>query len=607
MLNKRNLFLGVTFLTLIALLIYAVVRMALFLFSRYTGVEKFFSFLLLMGELFILMHVLGYVANLFKVIWVSKRATAEAGPLASEPPVAILVAARHEPQEVLRNTFRALRGLGYQNKTLYFLDDSSDEKYKQEAEELCRDYQAVLFRRESRHGAKAGIVNDCLKGLTEKYVAIFDADQSPLPQFLNPLIPQMEKDPKLAFIQTPQYYSNTEESRVARGAGFQQAVFYEYICEGKSTREAMFCCGTNIVFRREALQDVGGLDESTVTEDFSTSVELHMRGWKSLYDNHVYTFGMGPENLTGYFKQQFRWANGTISVYKKLLWAFLTRPFSLKPVQWWEYFLSGSYYFIGLAFFILMICPVMYLLFRIPSFFTRPEIYFFAYLPYAVLSVLVFYTVLGARRYKIRDLLVGQLLAFCTFPVYLGGACSALLGLKTTFGITEKTKGQAISYRILWPQLTLIYLNFIAAIWGLNRYIYQREEAILVNGFWALYHAFVLSSIFYFNEEEPLKIPCSPLIRKAKFEYQVIGQAGEMEKLGKLSWKDCFTVFLPERLKEGTNVMCKIRLPHQDPLIFDGEVIWASQRKGWRGTETNIGIVTIPEDDKMKLKRAIQK
>ena len=136
----------------------------------------------------------------------------------------------------------------------------------------------------------------------------------------------------------------------------EPTVFYEYICEGKGSNDSMFCCGTNVVFRKKALSEVGGLDESTITEDFATSVKLHTNGWKSLYYNHVYAFGMGPENLTGYFKQQFRWAIGTISVLKKIIWQFVTRPFSLTFAQWWEYFLSSSYYLVGFAFFFLMIC-----------------------------------------------------------------------------------------------------------------------------------------------------------------------------------------------------------------------------------------------------------
>lgn len=506
-LTKRDLFNILTLLAVLVILVYIVVRTTLFLFTTYTPIEKLFAIMLIMGEFFVLLHGLGYVFNIFKVFRKQKTGAEEQQlkinkELQNEPSVAILVAARHEPKEVLKSTFVTINAMNYKNKQVYLLDDSSLEEYKKEADELAEELELKLFRRQIRRGAKAGIVNDCLKTLDQKYIAIFDADQNPMPDFLNAVIPLLESDAKLAFVQTPQFYSNTEESSVSRGAAFQQAVFYEYICEGKNTENAMFCCGTNIIFRRDALADAGGLDESTVTEDFATSVKLHSQGWKSLYYQHVSVFGMGPVDLNGYFKQQFRWATGTISVFKKLLWRFLTKPFSLKPIQWWEYFLSSSYYLVGLAFYCLMICPVIYLLLRVPSFFAKPEVYFLAFVPYITLSIAIFYTVLGTRNYKIKDLFLGQLLGASTFSVYIRGAISALLGFKTTFGITEKIKGKALPYLRLWPQLTMVYLNFIALVWGVNRFIYEKNMAILVNSFWALYHFLILSSIFYFNKEK---------------------------------------------------------------------------------------------------------
>jgi cellulose synthase (UDP-forming) len=393
--------------TIIAIIVYTVTRTTLLFFAEYKGLEMFFAIVLISGEFFVILHGLGYVLNILRVRKQRAASVALKPSEHAEPAVAILVAARHEPKEILENTFITITNLDYKNKRVYFLDDSSEDKYKKEAEELSQEYGLKLFRRKERHGAKAGIVNDCLKTLTEDYVVIFDADQNPLPDFLRLIIPLLENDAQLAFVQTPQFYTNINNNPVARGAAFQQAVFYEYICEGKNTSDSMFCCGTNVVFRRKALIDVGGLDESTVTEDFATSIKLHSGGWKSLYYNHVHVFGMGPESLTGYFKQQFRWAVGTICVLKKIILQFIRRPALLKPVQWWEYFLSSSYYLIGIAFFIMMICPVIYLLFKVPSFFAKPEIYFLVFFPYILLSMSIFYSVLQGKSYKVKDLFLG--------------------------------------------------------------------------------------------------------------------------------------------------------------------------------------------------------
>lgn len=507
----KTTIIGLGFVALmIAIMIYAIVRIVFtVLFApEYTVVERLFSFMLLAAECFLLMHAMGYTIALLRARRRLRAQKETYFPMPIPPPeVAVLVAARHEPREVLEKTFRSIVNLRYPNKRVYFLDDSSDESYRREAEEIAEKFGLVLFRREVRHGAKAGIVNDCLRTLTEKYVAIFDADQRPIQGFLTNTISILESDEKLAFVQTPQYYANLEESHVAKGAAYQQAIFYEYICEAKSSDQSMFCCGTNVVLRREALLSVGGFDETVVTEDFATSLDLHMKGWKSYYDDHVSTFGMGPEMLAAYFKQQDRWARGTVGVLRKTIWNFLRHPFSLRLAQWWEYFISSSYYFVGFAFFILMICPITYIFFSVPSFFIHTDIYFSVFLPYFTLSLAIFFFTMRARHYKLKNLFIGQMLINITFPVLILATFSGALGIQGTFGITMKGKGRRMSYAGLWPQLAFFYINFAAFIWGANRFYYERDFSLIVNCFWVLYHFLIMMSVFYFNEDLPEPAP----------------------------------------------------------------------------------------------------
>jgi cellulose synthase (UDP-forming) len=500
--SSSNLTIAFLLLTLIAVITYAVIRSVLLYFSGYELLEQILGIFLICSELFIIIHTFGYVLNIIRAKLAETRKSEDRRPSGIKPErkVAILVPARHEPKDVLEKTVITLTNIDYPNKEIYFLDDSVEQKYKDEAKDLCEQYQIHLFNRTKKwHGAKAGIINDCLETLDADYVAVFDADQNPMPNFLMQTVSILENDSTIAFVQTPQFYSNITESLIARGAAFQQAVFYEYICEGKSLSDSMFCCGTNVVFRTQALKQVGGFDESTVTEDFATSVKFHMNGWKSRYSPQVFAFGMGPESYSAYLKQQFRWAAGTISVLKKILKLFLMHPFALKPIQWLEYFLSSTYYFIGIAWFILMICPILYLLFNVPSFFARPTVYFLSFLPYIILSMSVFYFVLRKRSYRVSDLFIGQLLGFTAFSVYIRAAFSALLGIKLSFGVTSKTKDNAISFLKFWPQITIIILSFISIVWGINRFVYELNYAILINCFWAFYHMLILSAVFLFK------------------------------------------------------------------------------------------------------------
>ncbi|MCF8142523.1 MAG: glycosyltransferase [Deltaproteobacteria bacterium] len=516
--------------------VYLLVRTFLFLILDYHWYEKIAALFLLFAETFIIIHGIGYFLEIFHIVVRGKglvQTDEDPPPLETYPPVAIIVSSFNEPLEVVEDTLITFYNLAYPNKRIYFLDDTRYDlpdrdpeersRYREAIDEMCRRIGVCLFRRQWR-GAKAGMINDFLdhiegnpkegfechdysgteKPEKEKYIVVFDADQNPLPEFVEPLVARMEATPRLAFIQTPQYYTNFESNRIARAAGLQQAVFYEYICEGKSLTDAMFCCGTNVIFRREALMDVGGFDETSVTEDFATSLKFHLKGWKSAYIGKVLAFGMGPEDLGGYFKQQFRWALGTIGLLREIVRVFMHNPRQLVFVKWWEYFLSSTHYFIGLVFLILVLCPLLYLFLDVPSYFARPEIYAIFFIPYFVLTIMIFFWTLRQRSYLFKDVIQGQLLMAVTFPVYIKASILGLLGVKGTFGITPKSGALQLPLKALWIQLSMAVLTFSAVIWGINRIIYEREPiaALIVNMFWCFYHFLILSSVLYFNTPE---------------------------------------------------------------------------------------------------------
>lgn len=514
---------------------YLTFRIGIFLATDYLWYEKTIALFLLLAETFILFHGMGYFLEIFHVIMRRRSLAAEEPPLPSlveYPPVAIIVSSFKEPLEVIEATLVSFHNLTYPNKHLYFLDDTRYDlsgedavrmvAYRNDVDALCRRIGIPLFRRKWR-GAKAGMINDFLAftegqgregfefqpygGMSptrDKYIIVFDADQNPFPRFVEPLVARMEQMPRLAFIQTPQYYTNFETNRIARASGFQQVVFYEYICEGKSVRDAMFCCGTNVIFRREALLDVGGFDETSVTEDFATSLKFHLRGWHSAYRNEVLAFGMGPEDLGGFFKQQFRWARGTVGLLRGIIPLLLRDPRRLSAAKWWEYLLSGTFYFIGPVFLILVLCPILYLFFGVPRFLAKPEVYLLFFLSYFVLTLSTFYWTLGRRGYRSRDLLLGQFLMSITFPVYLKASLSALLGVRSAFIITPKGTSRALPWKDLWAQLGLLFLTISAAVWGINRLIFETggEGGLITNIVWCLYHAMILSTVFYFNHPE---------------------------------------------------------------------------------------------------------
>jgi cellulose synthase (UDP-forming) len=525
-------------LTLLAVFAYLITRTWLFFVSDYGWLDRTVAGVLLLAESFILVHSLGYFLNILHVVrkvepGAVDPATAPLPVLDHYPPVAIIVSSYKEPLAVIEDTLTCFANLTYPNKYLYFLDDTRYDlpnqdatkmaKYRADVDAICRRLGINNFRRKW-HGAKAGMINDWLdwadgqmregfqfqpfqgraRPEKEKYVVVFDADMNAFPDFVEHLVAVMEARPKLAFVQTPQYYTNFDVNRVARAAGLQQAVFYEYICEGKSSQDAMFCCGTNVMFRREALMAVGGFDHTSITEDFATSLKFHLQGWSSCFLNRVCAFGLGPEDLGGYFKQQFRWALGTVGLFRTIATAFVKNPRALPFVKWWEYALSGTHYFVGWTFFVLCLCPIIYLLFGVPTFFARPEVFLMVFAPYIAASLGMFIYSLRRRRYRAGEIFTALLLNNISFPVYMKASFLGAIGVRGSFGITPKGQSASMPLRTFWPQLGLALVSFIAVVWGLHQLYYVRQPvaALAVNSFWCAYHLLILATTLYFNWPE---------------------------------------------------------------------------------------------------------
>ena len=521
---------------LVVIVLYALARTTLFLLNDYNWYERLITGSLLLSEGFMLVHSLGSFLNVLRVLRAGqgKRVMPEGlAELTHYPPVAIVVSSYKEPLSVVEDNLICFRNLIYPNKHIYFLDDTRYDlprqdaaamgQYREAINTLCRDIGVNLFRRKW-HGAKAGMINDFLEFSAgrmhegfefhhfdgrvrpegEKYLIVFDADMNPLPDFVEQLVKIMESSPGLAYVQTPQYYTNVETNRVARASGLQQAIFYEYISEGKGLQDCMFCCGTNVMFRREALLSVGGFDETSVTEDFATSLKFQYAGWNSAYVCKVTAFGMGPQELAGYFKQQFRWALGTTGELRKLVVHLVTRPRDLPLYKWWEYFLSCSFYFVGWVFFTLLICPLIYIFFGIPRYFAYPDFFLAIFLPYMVLTMAIFIMTLRQRNYRTSEILIGMVLSSISFPIYMKASVLGVLGYRGSFGITPKAGTTAAPLTALWPQLTAAAACFVAVVWVANDAFYTLsfKPGLVCNAIWCSYQFLILSSLLYFNHAD---------------------------------------------------------------------------------------------------------
>ena len=516
---------AMTITSFVLMAAYVAVRLTTIPFDPTFGpADRILAFFLLWAELFLCMHGVGYFTSVLKAARRERRATPWLFAKGADAPVAVLIASFNEAEEVLAETIASTLAMDYPNFTVYLLDDSTKAESRAGAARLARDFGIKLVTRTNRAGFKAGAINDLLPSLTEPYVAILDADQRPLRTWLRDIVPLLEENPTLAFVQVPQIYVNTRNLPVARAAAYQQAVFFEYICEGKSDSNAMFCCGSNVVLRHEALMSVETIvdgrkhyfDETSVTEDFATTVRLHAAKWRTSYVNRRYVVGMGPETLPAYFTQQMRWAMGTLGVGLRVMRDLIRHPRRLTAGQWWEYILSGSYYFVGFATFIFMIAPVLFVGFDVRPLRSEQGLYLLFFIPYIVFTMNLFFFGMMLRNYSLKGVWLASALSFATFRTYMMAGIVAIFGLKRAFGVTPKGVGGAIPILRLWPELLLLIANLITAGYGMYwLFRYGIEMAYAVNTFWATYHSILLSTLFvHFNR--PVEIPAhQPLFRAA--------------------------------------------------------------------------------------------
>jgi len=512
MLNKRQ-----RYVTLSLLFLLTIVSIGLFtlsiskttLFTGYaTPIDRLFAFLLMISEMYVLIQTLGYYLQVYQSVKTPNVARTNRLAIHDVPPVAIYIATYNEPAEVIEETVVAVSLLNYAEKQIYINCDHQSTQQAEIVRQIAERQHVNFIHRVPNTGYKAGGINEFIFRLGHDLphatmLCIFDADSVPAPTYLSEVVPLFADDPRLAFVQAPQHYSNQASSLIAETATVQQSLFGEFISEGKQQSEAMFYTGTNVVFRLDALLDIGGLIIDSVTEDFATSLKLHARGWRSQYSNMAYVNGIAPTTLHAYWTQQHRWALGNIeSFFASFKDIFFIPGFTF--LQRWEYFVSGSYFFCGLNNIIAMICPVMFLLFGVRPLVIDPRFYLLAYLPHVLVSNWFFFLTMGHRGYNSRTLFLSQCMVFMTFPIYASAAIDAILHIKRPFAVTPKGAGQMLPWIQLKWQISTFVLLVIATLVGCAHLFGGSSPIVIINIIWCVYHSVMLSTLVIFNRPEKM-------------------------------------------------------------------------------------------------------
>jgi cellulose synthase/poly-beta-1,6-N-acetylglucosamine synthase-like glycosyltransferase len=203
------------------------------------------------------------------------------------------------------------------------LDDSTDET-QQVARSCVERYRALglgvrYLHRPNREGYKAGALANGLNSAAGELIAIFDADFQPGPDFLRRTVPYFS-DPKLAMVQTRWTYLNRDYSALTEVESILLDGHFviEHGARARSGRFFNFN-GTAGVWRRKAIDDAGGWQHDTLTEDTDLSYRAQLRGWRFLYLPEIECPSELPVEMNAFKAQQARWAKGLMQTAKKIL------------------------------------------------------------------------------------------------------------------------------------------------------------------------------------------------------------------------------------------------------------------------------------------------
>jgi cellulose synthase/poly-beta-1,6-N-acetylglucosamine synthase-like glycosyltransferase len=230
------------------------------------------------------------------------------------PSVDVFIPTYNEPMEVLEKSITGALCLDYPNYRVWVLDDGRRPWLK----DFCEARGAGYITRGDNAHAKAGNINHALAQTSGQFIAIFDADFVPQRNFLMRTI-GFFADQTIGIVQVPHAFYNHDP--VQSNLGLRQTLpdeqrfFFESIMPSRDAWDAAFCCGSNSVTRREALESIGGtVPTSSITEDMLLTLTLLRQGYVTRYLCEPLAFGLAPESLNAFFVQRQRWARGAIQI-----------------------------------------------------------------------------------------------------------------------------------------------------------------------------------------------------------------------------------------------------------------------------------------------------
>ncbi|MEN9569874.1 MAG: hypothetical protein RL172_1105 [Bacteroidota bacterium] len=365
-----------------------------------------------------------------------------------------------EPFDMLEQTLTAIQQVTYPHTT-WCCDEADDPAVKA----LCNQLGVRHVTRTIKKNAKAGNINNALQFATGELCVVMDPDHIPCPEFLDYVVDYFN-DPAIGFVQVVQAYYNQHESLVAKGAAQQTYQFYGPMMMCMNTYGTVQAIGANCTFRRAALDDIGG-HAAGLSEDMHTAMQIHAKGWKSMYVPAILTRGLVPATLSSYYKQQLKWSRGTwellVATYPKLFTRFNWR-------QKLHYFTLPFHYLSGIIFFINFLIPVVSLFTGYIPLKMDVLAFSLAALPLFAMTIIIRHYVQKwvAEENERGFHIVGGILQIGAWWVHSVGFIYTLLRKKVPYIPTPKNDNDALPLVLNIPNIIIAAISLIAIFYGFN-------------------------------------------------------------------------------------------------------------------------------------------
>ncbi|WP_322766689.1 glycosyltransferase [Frankia sp. Cr1] len=257
------------------------------------------------GSFFYGAELVSYVTVAWTAVMVGRMrpgAVRRAGPPAGSLDVFVTVCG--EPASMVERTLRFALAIDYPHQT-YILNDGrlAGRKNWREIDALAARLGIPCFTRVDGTPGKAGNLNHALARTDGDAILTLDADHLVVPDVGERIVGYL-RDPEVGFVCTAQCF-DTGRRDVLNNA---DSMFFRAIQPAKDRDNSAFSTGNGALYRRSALESVGGFSEWNLVEDVQTSYELHARGWSSVYHALPISIGTAPATAAVYAKQRLRWA-----------------------------------------------------------------------------------------------------------------------------------------------------------------------------------------------------------------------------------------------------------------------------------------------------------